>query len=99
MQFIVTGYDGDDDNAPQRRMDARSAHITNLEKLYKQGSILYAAAITDDAGKMIGSMVVAEYDSEAALKEKWLDNEAYVVQDVWKKIEIKSARVAGFCKK
>lgn len=27
MQFIVTGYDGNDDKALERRMNAREAHL------------------------------------------------------------------------
>jgi uncharacterized protein YciI len=98
MQFIVLGYDGNDDRALERRLAARDAHIENLEKLYKEKSVLYAAAITDDAGKMIGSMVVAEYDSQDEMKKKWLDREPYIVNGVWERVEIKPARVAGFCK-
>ncbi len=99
MPFIVLGYDGTDDEALDRRMAARDAHIGNLEKLYNEGEILYAMAITDDAGKMIGSMVVADYENEEELRKRWLDNEPYVAGDVWRTIEIKHARVAGFCKK
>lgn len=99
MQFIVLGYDGTDDEALQRRMAARDAHIANLERLYNNGIILYAMAITDNDGKMIGSMVAAEFDSEEELKKRWLDKEPYVTGNVWQTIEIKHARVAGFCKK
>ncbi len=99
MVFIVLGYDGTDDNAIERRMAARDAHIANLENLYSEGIILYAMALTDDDGKMIGSMVVAEFDSLEDMKKQWLDREPYMTKGVWKKIEIKQGRVAGFCKK
>ena len=98
MQFVVLGYDGKDDKALDRRMAARDAHIKNLEKLYNEGFILYAAALTDDDGKMIGSMVVAEYGSRDEMKKQWLDKEPYVTENVWQTIEIKPARTAGFCK-
>ena len=51
MQFIVTGYDGNDDKALERRMNAREAHLN----------------MVDESGNMKGSMMVVEFASREQL--------------------------------
>jgi len=93
MQYIVIGYDGTDEKAMDRRMAAREEHLKSVERRFKAGEHIYGAALLDDNGKMIGSMMVVDYPSREALDE-WLKNEPYVLGDVWRKIEIKPCRVA-----
>ncbi|SMD04555.1 hypothetical protein SAMN02746065_12419 [Desulfocicer vacuolatum DSM 3385] len=97
MQFIVTGYDGTDDKALDRRMAAREAHLAMAGDMHKKGRWLYAAAILDEAGKMMGSMIVCDFDSREAMEAEWLNSEPYVTGKVWERIEIKKAQVAPFC--
>ncbi|MBF0572775.1 MAG: hypothetical protein HQK69_03325 [Desulfamplus sp.] len=99
MQFIVTGYDGTDEYALERRMVVREAHLKVASEMNAQGKWLYAAAILNDEGNMCGSMIVCEFDSIEALKSEWLNNEPYVIGNVWEKIDIKKAKVAPFCAK
>lgn len=99
MQFIVTGYDGKDEGALERRMAAREAHLAMAGEMYETGRWLYAAAILNDAGKMAGSVIICEFDSRQALDSQWLDKEPYVLGGVWEKIEITRAQVAPFCVK
>ena len=96
MQFIVTGYDGTDDKALDRRMAAREAHLAMAGKMHEAGRWLYAAAILNKQGTMTGSMIVCEFDSREALEEEWLNKEPYVLGKVWEKIEITGAKVAPF---
>ena len=96
MQFIVIGRDGTDENALERRMAAREAHLETARKMYESGNWLYAAAILNDEGKMAGSMIVCDFESREALEREWLDNEAYVKGNVWETVEIKEAAVAPF---
>ncbi len=96
MQFIVIGRDGTDENALDRRMAAREAHLETAGKMHETGRWLYAAAILNDDGNMAGSMIVCDFDSRKALEEEWLDNEAYVKGNVWETVEIKQAAVAPF---
>ncbi len=96
MQFIVIGRDGTDENALERRMAAREAHLETARKMYESGNWLYAAAILNDEGKMAGSMIVCDFKSREALEREWLDNEAYVKGNVWETVEIKEAAVAPF---
>jgi hypothetical protein len=96
MQFIVTGYDGKDEKALERRMASREAHLAMAKKMVDSGRWLCAAAILNDEGKMAGSVIICDFDSRQALEKEWLDKEAYVLGKVWEKIEITRAQVAPF---
>ena len=92
MQFVVTGYDGTDEQALARRLAVREAHIASIDKMRNTGNMLFGAAILDDHEKMIGSMIVCDVASRQELDE-WLKIEPYVVGNVWHKIEIKRCKV------
>ena len=92
MQFVVIGYDGEDEQALERRLAAREAHLAMGDRMRDDGTMLYRAAILDDEEKMVGSVIVLEMDSRADV-DRWLSEEPYVRGDVWKKIEVRPARV------
>ena len=94
MQFIVIAYDGIDDKAIERRKAVREDHLKNAKEMFDSGKWLYAAAILDDAGKMIGSMVMCDFVSREELKKQWLNREPYVLGKVWEKIDINRALAA-----
>ncbi|THB81565.1 MAG: hypothetical protein D3926_01375 [Desulfobacteraceae bacterium] len=96
MQFIVSGYDGKDEKALERRLAAREAHLDIAKQMYRDKKWLYAAAILDDADKMIGSMIVCEFESKDALEKEWLDHEPYIKGSVWQRVEIHKAMVPPF---
>jgi uncharacterized protein YciI len=93
MQYIVKAYDGTDEKAMERGLAVREQHLKSVETNYREGKHLYGAAILDDSGKMIGSMMVVEYATREEL-DQWLEVEPYVVGKVWDKIEIEPCRVA-----
>lgn len=93
MQFILIGYDGTDDGATERRLRVREEHLENIAVLKKSGECFMGGAILDDAGKMIGSVIVYDFPNRKSLDEK-LKEEVYISGGVWKKIEIKPFRVA-----
>lgn len=93
MQYIITAYDGTDEKAIDRRLMAREEHLKSVERRVKEGQHLYGAAILDDNGKMIGSLMVVDYPSKEEL-DNWLKVEPYVVVKVWEKIDIKPCKVA-----
>ena len=96
MDFIVIGKDGIDSEALNRRLSARQSHLEMLEKLKSEKKCLYATALLDDDAKMIGSMVVVDFNSREDL-DAWLKVEPYVIGNVWQKIEVTPCRVApGF---
>jgi uncharacterized protein YciI len=99
MQFIVVAYDGTDEGALERRLAAREAHLKSAREMFETGKWLYAAGILNDDGKMIGSMIVCEFDSRDELEQRWLKEEPYVTGNVWKTININRAQVAPLCLK
>ncbi|MDM5333084.1 YciI family protein [Ureibacillus composti] len=94
MQYIITAYDGTDEQAIDRRLMARDEHLKSVEKRVKDGQHLYGAAILDNDGKMIGSMMVVDFPSKDELDD-WLKVEPYVVENVWQKIDIQPCNVAS----
>jgi len=92
MQFIVTGYDGTDEKALERRLAVRDEHLELATSMKKEEKFLYAAAILDENEKMIGSIMIVDFPTREDL-DQWLKVEPYVKGDVWKKIEVKSCKV------
>ena len=92
MQFLVKGLDGKDEGAINRRLAVREDHIALGDKLVASGNMWYGAALVDDSGKMIGSVLIMDFPSEKELQD-WFDIEPYVIGNVWKEIEIHKASV------
>ncbi len=88
MQFIVKAYDGPD--MLEKRMAVRPRHLEGMKKLGKQ--IICAGGLLDDEGKMKGSALVIEFGDRAALDE-YLNNEPYVTEGVWQKIDVEVMNV------
>jgi hypothetical protein len=95
MQFIVMGYDGKDDKALERRLAMREEHLAGARLMKTKGQLLYAAALLDDLGHMIGSMMVVDYSDRDAL-DVWLTTEPYIVGEVWKSVEVTTCKVPDF---
>lgn len=93
MQFIVTGKDGTDAGALDRRMAAREDHLAMAEEMKNAGKWLYAAAILNDAGNMAGSVIICEFENRDALQAEWLDREPYILGKVWETVDITPAAV------
>jgi uncharacterized protein YciI len=92
MQFLLTAYDGTDSEAPDRRLKVRGEHLEKIAVLKKSGEFLFGGAILNDAGNMIGSMIVYEYPDRKSLDEM-LKEEPYITSGVWEKIEIHPFRL------
>lgn len=92
MQFVITGLDGLDENALSRRLAVREAHIALGDKMRDEGKMLYGVALLDDNEKMVGSVLVCEFESRDEL-DRWLKVEPYVVGNVWQKIDVQRCRV------
>jgi uncharacterized protein YciI len=57
-----------------------------------QGNLLYGVAMLSDAGQPNGSMEVVQFESRAEL-DRWLEQEPFVVEQVWAGIEVIPCRV------
>ena len=92
MQFLVIGYDGTDEKAPERRMAAREAHLAGVTKMKEEGTAVFGVAILNEREQMIGSAMIVDMPTRADV-DAWLKTEPYVTGDVWRKIEVLPARV------
>jgi uncharacterized protein len=93
MQFLLVAFDGTDPEALDRRMKVREEHLSKIEILKKEDKFLFGGAILDDAGKMIGSMIVYDFPDRKSLDER-LKDEPYISAGVWEKVEIRPFRRA-----
>ena len=69
-QYVIIAYDGTDAAALDRRMAARPAHLANVSPMVEAGSLKAGGAILDDAGRMIGSVSIADFPDREALDEQ-----------------------------
>lgn len=95
----MIAYDGTDKGAFDRRLAAREAHLKSAKNFYDSGAWIFAAAILNNNGTMIGSMVVCDFPSQNELEEQWFKNEPYITGNVWNEIEVTRAQIAPFCDK
>lgn len=93
MQWLIIARDGQDEDAPRRRLAARPAHLDHAASLQAEGHLLIGGALTDDDGSMIGTAAVAQFETRAEL-DAWLATDPYVTGDVWRDIEVHPYRVA-----
>jgi len=92
-QYLITGYDHTDDGALKRRMDVRQHHLDGAKELRNKGNYVMGGAILDDAGKMIGSVLVLQFENDEAL-EAWKKQEIYITAGVWETVDVKPFKVA-----
>ncbi len=79
MQYLVIAYDNED--ALERRLESRDAHIQGARKLMAEGKIVNAGALIEDE-KMVGSTLLIDFENEDEI-DQWLENEPYVQNNVW----------------
>jgi uncharacterized protein YciI len=92
MHFIITGRDGSDVGALERRMKVREEHMRGVDELVQNKRLLYAAAMLDDAEIMIGSTMIVDFESREAL-DLYLATEPYVTGRVWEKIDVNPCKI------
>lgn len=87
MQFIITAYDHTDEDAPARRMRVRPSHLSNLENVKKNCTIICAGGIKNSDGKPVGSFLIMDFENKDML-DKYLESEPYVTGRVWEDIRV-----------
>ncbi len=92
-QFVIYAKDGIDEQAIDRRMAVRPTHFEGIKKLKEGGNYILGGAILDDNGKMIGSTMILQFETEEEFKN-WYNNEPYITGNIWEKIEVSPYRVA-----
>jgi len=81
MKFVIIGYDGPEGEA--KRKIHRSAHLSNLEPLDRQGRVVLAGPLTDKAG----SLLVLEFETQEEA-EDFARHDPYTVHGVFERIEV-----------
>ncbi|HEY6436430.1 MAG TPA: YciI family protein [Ignavibacteriaceae bacterium] len=81
LQYIVYAWDGTDDQAHERRMNARPAHFNCARALKTGDNHVIGGVMLEEGGKRIGSMMVVQFETEEKLKD-WLKNEPYITGKV-----------------
>ncbi|KAG0349598.1 hypothetical protein BG004_000004 [Podila humilis] len=97
-QFIVIARDYKDEDALKRRNSVRPSHLVDATELKKSGKLqLGGALLTNhgDSGKMIGSVMIFEAESEEEVV-KIVEKDHYVTGKVWENYQIIPFRAAKF---
>ena len=94
MQFAIHAYDHTDSEALNRRMAVRPNHLDMVKELKAKGHYVLGGALLNPDNKMIGSLMIVEFENETQMNELWLSEEPYILGKVWEKIDIKPFRAA-----
>lgn len=92
-QYIVTAYDHTDADALQRRMNVRPHHLDGAKTLKENGNYIVGGAILNEEGKMMGSVMILQFETEEAL-EAWKQGEIYITGGIWETVDVKPFKVA-----
>ncbi len=93
MQYVVHAYDYTTADAFDRRMAVRPAHLAYVRELKAKGQFIFGGALLDPSGKMIGSMLLLDLETEEQLTD-YLLSDPYIVEGVWEKVDAKPFRKA-----
>jgi len=91
--YVVHAYDFTDDQALERRMAVRPTHLEGARRLKGAGKFILGGALLSEEGKMIGSMMLLDFESEADL-EAWRRDEPYITGRVWEHVDVRPFRQA-----
>ena len=93
-QYLITAFDGTNENALNHRMNIRPYHLESVKKMKETGNFIIGGAILNDDGKMIGSTMILQFEDSQEL-QNWIDSEPYIQKKVWEKFDVKPFRVAN----
>jgi len=96
MPFMVIAFDKPGPDSLNRRKTFRQAHLQLGKQMYEAGRWLYAAGILNEAGDLVGSMIVCDFPSREQLEQEWLCKEPYLTGQVWDKVDIYRVHPAPF---
>jgi uncharacterized protein YciI len=85
--FLVIARDGKDPETPARRKKTRPSHLENLKPMVARDEIVSGGGILSPANEMVGSAIFVQFPSRSEL-DAWLAREPYVVNKVWRDIEV-----------
>lgn len=93
QQYTIFALDHTDEDAINRRLAVRPNHLHGASVLKKAGNLVMGGALLDEAGKMIGSNMIVQFETEEEF-QAYLKVEPYITGNVWDKITIYPFRMA-----
>lgn len=92
MPFLLLARDDPSPGTLERRLAVREAHLALGDRLKADGVLLYAAAIMDDDGRMVGSMEVIDLPAREDV-DAYLASEPYMQHGVWRDVTVEECKV------
>ena len=71
----------------------RPTHLASIAPLVEGGNVLVGGAILNEAGDMVGSMLLVDFPDRSDV-DAWLAADPYVTDGVWREIEVTPFRTA-----
>jgi len=93
MGYAVLAYDGEDAEAPARRMAARDRHLQVLTQWAGDGRLAFGTPLLADDGRALGSFMVLAVPDEAGLRA-YLAAEPFNNTGVWTRVTSFPFRIA-----
>ncbi len=93
MEFLVIAFDKVGEQALARRLAVREDHLRAARRTVEAGTMLIGGAITDDTGRMIGSMTVVSFPDRCGF-DSWLQGVPYMREGIWDRVEVHPYQIA-----
>jgi uncharacterized protein YciI len=92
MAWLIVAHDGEDSEAPARRLAAREAHVACITAEAQAGRLALGLPMHDEAGRSLGSLMIL--DTDRAGLDDYLAREPFATRGVWHRTEIHPFRIA-----
>jgi uncharacterized protein len=92
-QYLIHAKDATDAEALSRRMANRTGHLDGAKALKASGNFVMGGAMLNEAGAMIGSTLVLQFETQAEF-DAWYASEPYITGNVWENIAIYPFKLA-----
>jgi uncharacterized protein YciI len=93
MAYVILAFDGDDAEAPARRLAARDGHVAFITAEAKAGRLVLGLPLHDEHAQSLGSLMVLDVPDQAGV-ESYLAAEPFAREGVWQRIETHPFRIA-----
>jgi uncharacterized protein len=87
MYFVIVAKDVPGAETQERRLAARPEHMDGLRRLRMEDRMIDGGAILDDAGRLVGSVLLCEFPDRAAL-DAYLAEEPFARERVWQDVSV-----------
>ncbi|CAN7554890.1 YciI family protein [Devosia sp. LjRoot3] len=87
MYFTIIARDNTAPGTLEKRLANRDEHLEKIHAMKAEGTIVDGGAMLDEAGNMVGSIVLCEFPDKSGL-DAYMADEVYAREGVWGDIEI-----------